>query len=63
MIQTPIDSMIEQIVRTGITYIASVASYHFIFPESKTKRNLIVGLYFVVMSLVIGFIVRRIFNG
>lgn len=63
MTQTPIDSMFEQIVRTGITYVASVASYHFIFPESKTKRNMVVSLYFVVMSFVIGFIVRRLFNG
>lgn len=63
MMQTLLDSLTEQIVRTGITYVASVASYRFLFPGSKTKRNMIVGLYFVALSIIIDFLVRRVFNG
>lgn len=55
------NSLIEQIVRTVVNYIISCLSYFFIF--TPTPLNWIKGLYFVGISVITGYVVRRLFNG
>lgn len=59
-------STIEQLTRISITYICSVYSYRFIFDNENfisDLPNYIKGLYFVVLSFIVGYSIRRIFNG
>jgi len=58
--QTKKKSLIEQFVRTTINYVLSCLSYYFIFEPSPT--NWIKGLYFVGLSIITGYIIRRIFT-
>jgi len=58
--QTAKRSLIEQITRTTINYIISCLSYYFLFSPSPT--NWLKGLYFVAVSIVTGYLVRRAFN-
>ena len=54
--------IIEQILRAVTTYLLSVLSYRFIWKSKSVKKNLIVGLYFFAMSIVVGFLCRQAFK-
>ena len=64
--QTKRQSIIEIITSTAIGYVVSLISLYIIFPifgiVSSTTDNLLITLYFTVISLARGFVVRRYFN-
>jgi hypothetical protein len=55
-------SLIEQMTRTTINYILSLLSYPIFFPDVKISRSMMIALYFLTMSLVNGYIIRRMFE-
>lgn len=64
--QTKTQSFIEISANTAVGFIISYASTFIIFPfvgfESSNSQSFIVTLFFTVVSLLRGFVIRRIFN-
>lgn len=59
-------SLVESLSNTLIGYFIAVISQLIVFPlvgiESSIKQNLIVGFYFTLISIIRGFVLRRLFN-
>ena len=59
-------SLIETLSSVAIGYIISLASQMIIFPifeiEVSFEDNLLIGLFFTVVSIIRGYYVRRLFN-
>lgn len=66
MSQTKKQSLIEAITNTVVGFIISLISISIILPimgfESTTGQNLTLTVYFTVISICRGYILRRIFN-
>lgn len=64
--QTKTHSMIESITNVLVGYLIAVISQIIIFPvfglNVSLKNNLIIGLWFTIISLIRSYILRRIFN-
>ena len=64
--QTKTQSFIETIINTAIGFVISLLSTFIIFPlvgiEVKPVVNLEVTLYFTIISILRGYIIRRFFN-
>lgn len=64
--QTKLQSFIESLVNILIGYLTAIFSQLAIFPlfdiNITIQDNLLIGLYFTVISLVRSYIVRRYFN-
>ena len=64
--QTKKMSLIETLSSVAIGYIISLAAQMIIFPIFDIKvsltDNLIIGLFFTVVSIIRGYYVRRFFN-
>ena len=52
----------EQVGRTTTSFIFSVISYRFLWNSTDNIKNLKVGIYFYVSSIVIGLIWRKIYK-
>lgn len=67
MSQTKFQSALETIANTAVGYAVAVYSQVVIFPlfgiHIPFHDNLLIGLYFTVISLIRGYILRRFFNG
>ena len=59
-------SLIETLSSVAIGYIISLAAQMIIFPvfniEVSLTDNLLIGLFFTVVSIIRGYYVRRLFN-
>ena len=59
-------SLIETLSSVAIGYIISLAAQMIIFPvfgiEVSLEDNLLIGLFFTVVSIIRGYYVRRLFN-
>ena len=64
--QTKRQSFIESLSNVAIGYLVSLISLFIIFPilgiESSTSKNLIITLYFTLVSVARSYILRRYFN-
>lgn len=64
--QTKNQSFIETIINISIGYLISLVSLFLIFPvlgiESSTGKNLLITLYFTLISILRSYLVRRYFN-
>tara|TARA_R110002096_G_scaffold397985_1_gene593978 strand:- start:112 stop:327 length:216 start_codon:yes stop_codon:yes gene_type:complete len=64
--QTKKQSLIEAFLNTAVGFGISFASTFLIFPlmgfESSPGKNLIITLFFTVVSICRGYILRRFFN-
>lgn len=64
--QTRKQSLIESLTDKIIGFAISFASTFIIFPlvgfESNSGKNLVITLFFTVVSVVRGYVVRRFFN-
>lgn len=64
--QTRLESIIETVVSTTIGYLVAVASQVVIFPmfgiHVPFSTNFIIAVWFTVISLIRGYLVRRLFN-
>ena len=64
--QTKKQSFLESLTNVAIGYLVSVLSLFIIFPilgiESSTGKNLIITLYFTLISIARSYILRRYFN-
>ncbi len=64
--QTKKHSLIEAITNTAIGFVISFASTFLIFPVMGIKTsiggNLIITIYFTVISIIRSYVVRRWFN-
>lgn len=64
--QTRIQSLIETIINVAIGYLVALASQIAIFPlfdiHIPLSSNLLIGAFFTVISIVRGYLVRRLFN-
>ena len=64
--QTKKMSLIETLSSVAIGYIISLAAQMIIFPIFDIKvsfeDNLLIGLFFTVVSIIRGYYVRRLFN-
>lgn len=64
--QTKKQSLIESLTNVAIGYGISLLSLFIIFPllgiESSTSKNLLITLYFTVLSIVRSYVLRRFFN-
>ena len=64
--QTRLQSFIESLINVAIGYGVAIGSQILIFPLFKIhiplSSNLIIGLFFTVISIVRGYMVRRLFN-
>lgn len=64
--QTKKQSFIESLTNVAVGYIISLISLFVIFPilgiESSTGKNLIITMYFTIISIVRSYILRRFFN-
>lgn len=60
--QTKLNSAQEQGVRIAINWLLSSISYSLLFPGSDFWWNFLKGLYFIPLSFVVGYCVRRLFN-
>lgn len=64
--QTKFQSFIESIVNILIGYFTALASQLLIFPlfniNITIQDNLLIGLYFTLISLIRSYLVRRYFN-
>lgn len=67
MRQSKFLSAVETSVNTAVGYVMAVASQLVIFPlfdiHIELHQNLLMGLYFTVISLARGYVIRRWFNG
>ena len=65
--QTKKHSLIEACSNTAIGFVISYASTFIIFPivgiASSSTKNLVITLFFTVISIIRGYLVRRFFNG
>lgn len=59
-------SLIETLSSVAIGYIISLAAQMIIFPifeiEVSLTDNLLIGLFFTVVSIIRGYYIRRLFN-
>ena len=59
-------SLIETLVSTAIGYLVAVATQAAVFPlfglHVPLQDNLMIGAIFTVVSIVRGYLVRRVFN-
>ena len=66
MKQTKKQSLIESLTNTLVGYFISLISLFIIFPilgiESSTGKNLLITLYFTIISILRSYILRRYFN-
>jgi len=66
MKQTKKQSFIESLTNVAIGYVVSLISLFLIFPlmgiESSISKNLLITLYFTVVSILRSYVVRRWFN-
>lgn len=66
MKQTKIESLIESIVNILIGYFTALFSQLLVFPlfdiNIPLSDNLLIGLYFTIISLIRSYAVRRYFN-
>ena len=64
--QTKLQSLKESFVNIFIGYLTALFSQLLIFPlfdiEVTFSENLLIGLYFTVISLIRSYLVRRYFN-
>jgi len=64
--QTKKQSFLESLTNVAIGYLISLLSLFIIFPilgiESSTSKNLIITLYFTLISIARSYILRRYFN-
>ena len=64
--QTKIQSLIESFINILIGYITAILSQLLIFPlfniNLPIQDNLLIGLYFTLISLVRSYVIRRYFN-
>ena len=64
--QTKKQSFIESITNTLVGFVISFASTFLIFPlmgfESSAGKNIVITLFFTVVSIFRGYIIRRFFN-
>ena len=64
--QTKKQSFIEALTNTGIGFLVSFASTFLIFPLVGVKTNaginLIITIYFTIISILRGYVLRRWFN-
>ena len=64
--QTKKQSFIEASTNTAVGFVISLASTFVIFPlvgfESSPSKNIVVTLFFTVVSIVRGYVIRRFFN-
>lgn len=60
-------SMVETVSNVIIGYFVAVSSQIIIFPffdiRTELKDNLIIGLWFTIISIIRGYVLRRFFNG
>ena len=66
MKQTKIESLIESLVNILIGYLTALFSQFLIFPlfdiNIPLSDNLLIGLYFTIISLARSYLIRRYFN-
>jgi hypothetical protein len=59
-------SFIESCVNVAVGYFVALASQILIFPifdiDATIKDNLMIGLFFTVISIIRSYILRRVFN-
>lgn len=60
--QSKKQSMLEQIIRTAINFVAAMFLYKVFFPGSKGETNILIACYFTFQSLAVGYIIRRFFE-
>lgn len=64
--QTKKQSLIEAVSNTAVGFIISLASTFLIFPlvgiESSGGQNIVVVLFFTVISIARSYVLRRFFN-
>ena len=60
--QTKLMSVIEQLVNTLVGFIISIILLKFLFPEITNSKSFITTLIFTIVSIVRGYLIRRIFN-
>ena len=64
--QTKTNSLIETCTNTAIGYLVALASQLLVFPlfdiNIPFSDNLLIGLWFTVISILRGYVVRRLFN-
>jgi len=64
--QTRLQSFIESMINVAIGYGVALASQILIFPffgiHISLSDNLLIGAFFTVISIVRGYLVRRLFN-
>lgn len=64
--QTKLNSLIEAITNTAVGFCISLLATFIIFPivgiESTGIKNVIITLFFTVISIIRGYVLRRIFN-
>jgi hypothetical protein len=66
MKQTKLQSLLESFVNIVIGYVTAIWSQLLVFPlfniSIPLTDNLLIGLYFTIISLIRSYIVRRYFN-
>ncbi len=66
MKQTKKQSFVESLTNTAVGFLISLGSTFIIFPlvgfESSVTKNIIVTLFFTVVSILRGYFIRRYFN-
>ncbi len=66
MTQTKKHSLLEAITNTAVGFVISLGSTFIIFPlvgvPSSAGKNLLITLFFTVISILRGYILRRFFN-
>lgn len=64
--QTKLQSRIETLVQQAIGFIVAMISQLIIFPvfdiHINMKDNLLIGIYFTIVSIIRSYLVRRAFN-
>ena len=64
--QTKRHSLLESLVNISIGYLTALLSQFLIFPlfdiNIPIQDNLLIGLYFTIISLIRSYLVRRYFN-
>ena len=64
--QSKKQSLIEAITNTSVGFLISLGATFVIFPivgiESNTGKNIIITIFFTVISILRGYLLRRLFN-
>lgn len=64
--QTKLQSIVETLVQTAIGYTVAITSQLLIFPffgiDISFSENLLIGVWFTIISIARGYVVRRVFN-